>query len=123
MNPSFWGPHAWKFLHTIAFNYSNNIENISQEEMLNHYYFFFFLGKVLPCPTCRESYQQFFKQIKITDFLQKKNLDLWIYYIHHLVNKKLMKEKKIFIVEPSFSQVHNFYKQFNTPISDCNCSL
>lgn len=101
METSFWGPAAWKFGHTITFNYPLNP---TSEDRQKYYNYFKNLGDILPCPSCAESYKIYFQYIPIVEYLDDiYGITFWFYTIHYLVNKKLGK-KNI-----SFHQVVKIY--------------
>ena len=88
-----WGPAGWLFLHCVSFGYpyAINDANESHKDKRDDYYnFFYYLGKVLPCRYCRESYEEFFKELDLTDHLNtRKQLTKWLYDMHNKVNHKL----------------------------------
>lgn len=88
-----WGPPGWLFLHCLTFGYPYQIDEMNHEhfEKKNQYkQFFYYLGKVLPCKYCRESYDKYFKELPIDNFLNNRHdLCLWLYKIHNKVNDKL----------------------------------
>ena len=55
MESEVWGPSAWTFLHTVTLNYP---EEPTNEDIKQHKIFFETLGNILPCPKCREHYNQ-----------------------------------------------------------------
>ena len=88
-----WGPAGWLFLHCITFGYpyainpDNETHNTKKK---NYYNFFYYLGKVLPCRYCRESYDEYFKQLDLYNSLKtRKDLTKWLYDMHNKVNHKL----------------------------------
>ena len=108
-----WGPPGWLFLHCVTFGYPFKIDEMNPEhlEKKNFYKNFFFnLGKVLPCKYCRESYDKYFKEIPIDNFLNtRKELCLWLYLIHNKVNDKLGVPTCDI---PSFDEVHTKYESY-----------
>lgn len=88
-----WGPPGWLFLHSIAFGYPytinpNKPEHVIRKEATRR--FFTDISFILPCRYCRESYQDFIKQIPIDNNLDsRKSLTKWLYVIHNKVNYKL----------------------------------
>ena len=82
-----WGPHGWKFLHTITFNYKPTPEN-----KVIYKIFFDSLGTVLPCPYCCTSFTYYYKAVPIDDYLDScEGLTYWLYVIHNIVNQKVCK--------------------------------
>ena len=92
-----WGPTGWIFLHSVTFGYpmdpikfdaDNNLPEGTTEERYRQ--FFEQIGFVFPCKYCRESYQEFIKEIPIQTE-SRASLTKWLYDIHERVNKKLDK--------------------------------
>jgi len=108
-----WGPPGWSFLHSITFGYPLEINKMNPEhlEKKNFYKNFFYnLGKVLPCKYCRESYDKYFKELPIDNFLNnRKDLCLWLYLVHNKVNDKLGVPKCDI---PSFNEVTQKYESY-----------
>ena len=108
-----WGPAGWLFLHCITFGYPYTINpnNPQHKDKKNDYAnFFYYLGKVMPCRYCRESYMEFIKEIPIKDNLNtRKDLTKWFYDIHNKVNDKLgVAECQI----QTFDEVYQQYEQY-----------
>jgi hypothetical protein len=85
-----WGPHIWKTLHFISFNYPNDP---SYEQKKVYKLFFETLGEVLPCNSCSESYLNLISNgpTKICDevFENRQTLTKWLFDLHQTVNNKL----------------------------------
>ena len=95
MDPIFWGPHAWTYLHTLTFNYPISPTVDDKSRMYNY---FKQLSQFLPCPSCAQSYDIYFKYIPIDQYLDDVyGLTFWLYTIHFLVNAKLGKEQYSFL--------------------------
>lgn len=108
-----WGPAGWLFLHCVTFGYpyAINPENEQHRPKPEEYYnFFYYLGKVMPCRYCRESYQQFFKELDLSKSLNSRHdLAKWLYDIHNKVNHKLgIPECQI----PTFDEVIQQYEAY-----------
>lgn len=87
MRTKVWGPPAWIFLHTVAHNYPLKP---TRQDRKNYKNFFKSIGYILPCKYCRMSYQQYYKELPITRFLNcRENVAYWIFLIHNKVNAKL----------------------------------
>lgn len=88
--PRIWGPHMWKALHCITFNYPKSPTNEQKQKCR---IFFETLGNFLPCESCSKSYLNFISEgpTKICDdvFMNRETLTRWLYDVHELVNKKL----------------------------------
>jgi hypothetical protein len=116
-----WGPSGWLFLHCVSFGYPYKIDPTNPEhlEKQNDYYrFFYYLGKVMPCKYCRNSYMDFFnKQSPISKLGSRKEFTKWLYDIHNMVNEKLgVPECEI----PKFEEIEEKYQSFRascTPLT------
>lgn len=117
-----WGPAGWLFLHCVAAGYPYKIDPDKPEhiEKQNDYYrFFYYLGKVLPCKYCRNSYEKFITELSPVNHLgSRRELSKWLYDIHNKVNDKLgVPDCEI----PSYEEVEQTYEQFRakcTPTTD-----
>jgi hypothetical protein len=117
-----WGPSGWLFLHCISFGFPYKIDPTNPEhlEKQNDYYrFFYYLGKVLPCKYCRDSYMDFFTKLSPMSHLgTRKEITKWLYDIHNLVNDKLGVSTCDI---PSFEKVEENYQSFRAackPLTD-----
>lgn len=108
-----WGPSGWLFLHCITYGYPYKIDPTNQEhlEKQNDYYrFFYYLGKVLPCKYCRNSYDDFFSTKSLMTCLgSRKDLTKWLYDVHNLVNDKLGVPQ---CERPTFEEIEERYQSF-----------
>ncbi len=95
MDTSKWGPHAWFFLHTVAYNYP---ANPTEEKKAEYRQFFTNLASILPCVYCRNSYTNFLQTYPITSEVLANHLSFnrWFYLIHSKVNEKLGKKNITF---------------------------
>ena len=117
-----WGPSGWLFLHCVTFGYPFKIDPTNPEhlEKQNDYYrFFYYLGKVLPCKYCRNSYMEFFENDNpISKLGTRRELAKWLYDVHNLVNDKLGVPQ---CERPSFEEVEERYQSFRAackPLTD-----
>ena len=89
MNPKFWGPHGWIFLHSVTMNYPKNPSNDDKQLYRN---FFSSLTRVLPCEKCAYHYKQHIKDDPIEPVLENRDkLVRWLIKIHNKVNADLGK--------------------------------
>jgi hypothetical protein len=89
MNPKFWGPHGWIFLHSVTMNYPKNPSNDDKQLYSN---FFSSLTRVLPCEKCAYHYKQHIKDDPIEPALENRDkLVRWLIKIHNKVNADLGK--------------------------------
>lgn len=85
-----WGRPAWAFLHAMTLDPSAGDEQrAAQKEVLR------LLCYVLPCPTCRESYQEYCKILGLTQ-CRLDQLGDFVCNVHDKVNLKLNKPAKDF---------------------------
>ncbi len=108
-----WGPSGWLFLHCVTFGYPFKIDPTNPEhlEKQNDYYrFFYYLGKVLPCKYCRNSYMDFFANYSPMKYLSsREEFTKWLYDIHNMVNDKL----GVPLCErPTFEEIKERYQSF-----------
>jgi hypothetical protein len=102
MNPKFWGPHGWIFLHAVTMNYPKNPSNDDKQLYRN---FFSSLTRVLPCEKCAYHYKQHIKDDPIEPALENRDkLVRWLIKIHNKVNVDLGKPHY------SYEQVIEEYK-------------
>lgn len=108
-----WGPAGWVFLHASVMGYPVKIDEDDRKDRKRKRKtkeFFESIGYIFPCKYCRESYQQFIKELPIDDFLStRKKLARWLYRIHNKVNKKLGVPK---CEIPTFREVYDRYEEY-----------
>ncbi len=91
IEPTKWGPSAWKFIHYVALSYP---ENPTEEDVNNYFQFFNNLQFVLPCPKCSENYKRHLKDFPVQNSLtNNKELFQWTVDIHNEVNKESNKRE------------------------------
>ena len=107
-----WGPSGWLFLHCVTFGYPFKIDPTNPEHLAkqNDYYRFFYLGKVLPCKYCRNSYDEFFATNSPMRHLgSREELSKWLYNVHNLVNDKLGVPT---CERPTYDEIKARYEEF-----------
>lgn len=116
-----WGPAGWLFLHSVTFGYpyainNNNPDHLSKPE--DYYKFFYYLGKVLPCKYCRDSYMEYFSTLNLQGNLDtRENLCRWLYDMHNKINNKLgVPECNI----PTFDSVKTKYERYRAKCKKTN---
>jgi len=76
----------------------------------DYYRFFYYLGRVLPCKYCRNSYEEFFaKNSPMRHLGSREELSKWLYDVHNLVNDKLGVPA---CERPTFDEVKAQYETF-----------
>ncbi len=95
-HPTYWGPSAWKFLHSVADSYPQHPTDEMKQKSKQ---FFFLLKDMLPCPSCRMNYERHLMKHPITDETVRttETLSRWLINIHNEVN--MMNNKPIFTYE------------------------
>ena len=108
MDTRFWGPSGWQLFHLITFEKGM----LSTKKKL-----FTAMKDVLPCKYCRQSTNEFMREMPIDN-----NLSFWLYKLHSRVNKKLSDQhaEDSRIIKPAeappFEEVVKKYKKEPTSI-------
>ena len=86
MNPTFWGPQGWIFLHSVTLHYPKNPSDQDKEMYFN---FFKSLEKVLPCEKCAYNYSNNLQKLPLEPALENRDtLVRWLIAVHNEVNKE-----------------------------------
>lgn len=89
MKTTFWGPHAWKFLHAVTFAYPDQPSDEHKKAALE---LFSSLKYMLPCGECCSHYCQAFEKNRIEPYLESRDsLSKWLVDFHNRVNERLGK--------------------------------
>jgi len=84
--PEQWGRHFWYTVECTIFSMDNNYE--SSKEFV--YLFFYALQNTLPCPECREHYQNYFQKNDLKSLLDsKEKVFHWVYNLRKDINTRL----------------------------------
>ena len=107
MDTRFWGPPAWKLLHTIAAAYE---PAIGRQHMID---FLEVLPFILPCKFCRASLTDHYKRLPFrgTALTSREAFEEWMYKLHNLVNDKLEEQGQHIGTRPAFSDVRAHYRE------------
>jgi len=89
LDPKMWGPHAWKFMEAMVFNYPENPTKKEKDAAIK---FFDSLMILLPCEKCRKHYVDNRKKRKI-DVTNKDKFTKWFISFHNDVNSMLGKKQ------------------------------
>ena len=90
MNPKFWGPHAWIFLHSITMNYT---KKPTEQDKQIYFKFFNDLLDIIPCEKCQYNYSNNLKKFPIEPALENREKVIqWLINIHNEVNKETGKD-------------------------------
>lgn len=107
IEPELWGKHYWYVIETMILSMDN--KEIDSKESIR--LFFYTLQNLLPCPTCREHFQDYFRKNDIDKYLSsKKKMFLWIYQLRKDIQ---IRNKKPF---PTFEEY--LYKINQIPIKE-----
>jgi len=106
MDTRFWGPPAWKLLHTIAAAY----EPAGRRHMID---FLEVLPFILPCKFCRASLTDHYRRLPFhgTVLASRDAFEEWMYKLHNLVNDKLEEQGQHVGARPAFSDVRAHYRE------------
>jgi len=93
-----WGPLLWTLLHGLAERSGKPVTHLyAEDERRAWVHFFKETGEIIPCPACREHYQQYLAQHPIH---QLKEIPIgqlhnwvreWFWEVHEWVNETLGK--------------------------------
>lgn len=105
------GPPSWQSIHFITYPYPD-------KKIKPQYYHQFFesLGHVLPCIYCRNSYQQFCKELVCDKYNSDSEIFYWGYQIHNNVNDKLRNQGNDIEPNPTLGEVKKKYSKLNPNI-------
>jgi FAD-linked sulfhydryl oxidase len=92
--PHIWGPIFWSTLHIASLGYS---DTPTERQRKNAQAFYESLVDMLPCPICRNHYEQNLEEMPIKDAL-KSRMDLvkWVFDMHNRINVQLGKHQITF---------------------------
>ena len=100
MDPSFWGPSAWRLLHLIAHGGRREASSLFET-----------LGSVLPCADCRTSMAEHLRASPPPAGGNPEAAGRWLWELHNAVNAKLRAQGKSVCSDPSFESVSAIYKE------------
>lgn len=108
-----WGTAAWKFLHTLTFDYP---ENPSLQQQISAEQLFMSLKDLLPCDECRSYYKDEIGNQPV-DTKSKLALSSWLVDIHNRVNIRLGKPQM------TFDAAKLLYGKTSGQCTSCNSSI
>lgn len=99
MDKSFWGPSTWCSIHAAAISYKSG-------NVLSYKQFVYSLPHLLPCEYCRQHLDHNLMTIALNDqsLSDNRNLFMWSYFLHDLVNKQLKKRQS-----PAYQIAEKYY--------------
>ena len=91
LQPSFWGPSAWKFLYTVALGYPNDPTPEEKQAAANLLEGLHFL---LPCHNCRENVSREIENFPYAKALENQGqFTRYVYVLENSVGVRLGKQK------------------------------
>ena len=94
MDSEIWGPHYWFVLHTIAFNYPENVNEVTRRK---YYDFIQNLPLFIPVPEMGDKFATLLDRYPVTPYLATRDSFIrWMYFIHNKYNEFLGKEQITF---------------------------
>ena len=101
LNQSIWGPHAWEFLHSVAFAYPEDPTTQDKKSVKNFAESF---ACILPCSVCKDNFKTHIKSHPLKVNSRREFFD-WTVGLHNLVNRHLGKPQY------NSDEVFNSYKK------------
>jgi hypothetical protein len=114
LKPSYWGPTAWHFLHSVVMGYPE----VNEDQLVADKYKVFFesLEFVLPCDWCKIHFKENLKTLPIDNYLDsRRNLALWLYKFHNLVNDATHVPVED---RPTFESIYDKYDSYRVPCDE-----
>ena len=94
MPPQVWGPIFWATLHIASLGYA---DKPSERQKKNIIAFYESMVDVLPCPICRNHYEQNLEEMPVKDAVNNRvDLINWVFSMHNRVNVQLGKREYTF---------------------------
>jgi hypothetical protein len=110
MPPQIWGPIFWATLHIASLAYSDKPTERQKKNMKN---FYESMVDVLPCPICRQHYEENLKSHPVEPALKDRNsLVIWVWEMHNKINVQLGKRE--FSFEEFIESMRNMEKSKKT---------
>ena len=113
-----WGPGAWLFLHTIAFNYK-------PEKRKEYFSFFNNLANILPCKACRLNYKKNIStgplKLNRLIFKDRFTFSYWFYKLHNKISKDVYGNSFYKNNKKDFLKIVKLYNSFRATCKNgCN---
>ena len=106
MDTRFWGPSAWRLLHSITFAYTPTKDKSTVRK------FFQTLPFVLPCKFCRSNLLEHYEELPLEPALESQELlSKWLYKVHTRVSAKLREQGRTVPEDPPFAKVKKIYEE------------
>ena len=92
--PHIWGPIFWSTLHIASLGYS---DTPTDRQRKNAAAFYESLVDMLPCPICRNHYEQNLSEMPVKEALNSRmELVKWVFDMHNRINVQLGKRQITF---------------------------
>lgn len=105
MDPTIWGPPYWFFLHTAAFQYPDNPNDIVKKK---YYEFILNFPLFIPDRAIAVEFENVLNENTVQPYLRDRaSLVTWMHHIHNLINTKCNKPR---ISMAQF--INEYYEQF-----------
>lgn len=90
-DPKIWGPSKWRKM----FEFASKYKKVNPTTKDKNETYLYFKNLQLPCVECQNSYNLFWNDVPIEDYLSSRKLLIeWLYVIKHKVNTKLIQQEK-----------------------------
>jgi len=87
LDPNFWGPSGWKFLHSIAEGYPEQPDEEHKRSATN---FYSSLRSLLPCSRCCDHCCAKLESDPVEPHVESRDaLVKWVFDFHNQVNERL----------------------------------
>ena len=83
MDPTQWGPPAWKFLRAVGHHYPNTPYSEEKQHMIQ---FLSTLTYILPCAICQEHYKEYLNTHP-PDVRSRTALLRWLHELHNAIHQ------------------------------------
>jgi FAD-linked sulfhydryl oxidase len=88
-DPEVWGPYYWFFLHSIAYNYPENPNEVTKKK---YYDLIQNMPLFLPVSKIGNQFAELLDKYPVTPYLSsQKSFVKWMHFIHNKINLKLGK--------------------------------
>lgn len=91
-NPKLWGPHFWRFVHSLSLQYRSEEENLFKKIL-------FLFGQILPCRICATDFVRLLKITGLNNRHFGESRRAYVQYVvrlHDYVNHKLGKPNIVY---------------------------
>uniref|UniRef100_A0A6C0CGR7 thiol oxidase n=1 Tax=viral metagenome TaxID=1070528 RepID=A0A6C0CGR7_9ZZZZ len=109
MDPKFWGPGLWKYIHTVA------AAADTPEKRDAFHKFIIALAPTLPCKVCKGHFEENQRKFDIRNYKRdQESLLMWTYLMHDAVNQAQGKTKEL---RPSWVEIRAQYFEVGNDVA------